>query len=213
VIAPADGAPAAGFYAAALAGAPLRAVVAGDRAVAVPTARWLGPVEPADVAVLARAVGPVLDVGCGPGRHVAHLARQGVTALGIDASRAAVRHARERGAPVVHGDVFGPVPGAGSWHSALVLDGNVGIGGDPVRLLGRVRQLVCPGGRVLVELSPPGAPSGPLAVRLEAAGVRSAPLPWATVAADAVRRIAAASALQVMDSFCAHGRWFATLRR
>ena len=209
----ADGAPPAAFYAAALEGAPLDAILDDGRAVPVPTTRWLGEVRAADRAVLDRVVEPVLDVGCGPGRHVAHLNAQGVLALGIDASRAAVRRARDRGAAVVQSDVFGPVPAAGSWHTALVLDGNVGIGGDPVRLLRRVRELVCPGGAIVVELAPPGGPTGPVRVRLSSRGAVSAPLPWATVSADEVNRIAAAAALQVMDLFSSERRWFAMLRR
>ena len=209
----AAGAPPGAFYAAALEGARLHAVLDDGRAVPLPTARWLGELGEADRAVLAQAVGPVLDVGCGPGRHVAHLTAHGVLALGIDASRPAVRSARERGAAVVWSDVFGTVPAAGSWHTALVLDGNIGIGGDPVRLLRRVRELVAPGGRILLELEPPGTPTGPLEVRLRCGDAVSAPLPWATVGADRVSRIASQTALRVMDLFCSERRWFAMLRR
>src|SRR5439155_18584151 len=59
--------------------------------------RFVGQASAADEAVLARAAGPVLDVGCGPGRILAELARRGVPALGIDVSPAAVRLARARG--------------------------------------------------------------------------------------------------------------------
>src|SRR5205823_333854 len=82
-----------------------------------------------------RAVGPVLDVGCGPGRHVLALARRGVLAVGVDVTPAAVRYARARGAPVFRGSVFAAVPGVGHWRTALLLDGNIGIGGRPVVLL------------------------------------------------------------------------------
>ncbi len=49
--------------------------------------------------------------------------------------------------------MFDPVPGEGQWHWALLADGSIGIGGDPVRLLRRVAELVGPGGRALVEVS------------------------------------------------------------
>ena len=57
----------------------------------------------ADEAVLDRAQAPVLDVGCGPGRHVLALARRGHLALGVDiapgrrARRPAARRAGDRG--------------------------------------------------------------------------------------------------------------------
>src|SRR5947209_16130852 len=69
----------------------------------LPLEQWLGPLGPADAGVLDRALGPVLDVGCGPGRHVLALARRGVLALGVDVTPAAVRYARPRGAAVMLG--------------------------------------------------------------------------------------------------------------
>ena len=39
------------------------------------------------------------------------------------------------GSIAILGDVFGSVPGAGRYRTALVLDGNVGIGGSPALLL------------------------------------------------------------------------------
>ena len=51
-------------------------VVTGDR--------WLAPAGAVDARVLAGLRGPVLDVGCGPGRHVRALLERGVVALGID---------------------------------------------------------------------------------------------------------------------------------
>ena len=62
--------------------------------------RWLEPLTVEDDSVLSRAVGPVLDVGCGPGRHVLALAERGVVALGIDITPAALdlaRRARDDG--------------------------------------------------------------------------------------------------------------------
>ena len=63
---------------------------------------------------------------------------------------------RERGVPALRRDVFDRVPGEGRWHTVLLADGNIGIGGDPVRLLQRVRTLLATGGRVVVELGAPG---------------------------------------------------------
>ena len=75
--------------------------------------------------------GPVLDVGCGPGRLVLGLAQRGTVALGVDPAPAAVALARSRGAPVLQRSVFDPLPGQGRWRTVLLADGNIGIGGDP----------------------------------------------------------------------------------
>ena len=75
--------------------------------------RWMAPADQVDESLLDRAIGPVLDVGCGPGRHVSSLLGRGVEAMGIDTSPTAVRLARRRGAPVAHQSVFDAVPDAG----------------------------------------------------------------------------------------------------
>jgi SAM-dependent methyltransferase len=102
---------------------------------------------------LASAEGPVLDVGCGPGRHLAALHERHVFALGIDISQPLLEAARARGVNVLERSVFGRVPGAGRWATALLFDGNIGIGGDPAALLLRLRSLLRPGGRVIAELT------------------------------------------------------------
>ncbi len=174
---------------------------------------WLAPASRTDERLLTRARGPVLDVGCGPGRHVVALTRRGVPALGIDLSPAAIELARARGADVVHGSIFRDVPGAGEWGSALLLDGSLGIGGSPVTLLRRVRHVLRPGGRVLVELDAPGTPSGHLHVRIEAQGAVSDWFPWARVAADAIEGVARGALLAVAEAWSDGGRHFAVLTR
>jgi len=173
--------------------------------------RWLGMTTPADDDVLARAAEPVLDVGCGPGRHVIALARRGRLAIGIDISPVAVRIARSRGAMVVEGCVFARVPGAGTWGSALLLDGNIGIGGRPAGLLRRVASLLAPGGRVFAELEPPGRGSGCSRARIESPGGVSAWFAWSSVDATAIVAVAADAGLQVIDRWEAQDRWFACL--
>lgn len=179
----------------------------------VPLERWLGPLTLADEAVLARAAvaAPVLDVGCGPGRHVHALAHRGVLALGIDISAIAIAHARRRGAPAVEASVFAHVPNAGQWGSALLLDGNVGIGACPQTLLRRLTRLVLSGGTVLVELDPPGAPTGVEQLRLEGGGSVSAWFEWAHVGVDGIAPLAAAAGLAVVEVWEGSGRWFAAL--
>lgn len=45
--------------------------------------------------------GRVLDLGCGPGRHTAHLSRRGAQVVGLDLSRTLLRRARELGVPAI----------------------------------------------------------------------------------------------------------------
>jgi SAM-dependent methyltransferase len=172
---------------------------------------WLGRASASDERLLARARGPVLDVGCGPGRHVHALARRGVLAVGVDVTPAAVALARRGGADVVHGSIFDQLPGAGTWRTALLLDGNIGIGGCPVALLRRVAAMLGAGGRVLVELEAPGGGLRSDRLRLEGASRTSAPFPWARVAVDAIDGPAADSGFAVAERWSDDGRWFAAL--
>jgi SAM-dependent methyltransferase len=183
------------------------------RASAVPLQRYLGALAAADEDVLSRASAPVLDVGCGPGRHVLALARRGSLALGVDVSPVAVRIARERGAIVHQASVFDHIPGAATWASALLLDGNIGIGGRPTALLARLARLLRPGGVVLVELDAAGAPNGSTWIRLEAGDAVSDWFRWAHVGVDAIGEHADAAGLAVREIWEVERRWFACLVR
>ena len=187
--------------------------LAGGHAHQLPVDRWLAPVDGADRAVLAQAEAPVLDIGCGPGRHLAALAAAGHAGLGLDLSPVAVRLARARGADAILRSVFADVPHAGTWRTALLLDGNIGIGGAPAGLLARARALIAPGGAVLVETGPPDSPTRRLRVRLETPGAMSPWFGWATVGADGIAPLARAAGLVPAAPFSAGGRWFARLER
>ena len=174
--------------------------------------RWWGRCDVVEEALLAGLPDPILDVGCGPGRVAAALVAGGRPALGIDTSPVAVAEARRRGAPVLRRSVFDPLPGEGRWGAVLLLDGNVGIGGDPVALLARAARLARPGGAVAVEVEPPGRPSTALTVRIEAPDTLPGPwFPWARVSADGIAAVAAAAGLAVAGLDAAGGRWFARL--
>jgi SAM-dependent methyltransferase len=187
--------------------------IADGRTQKLQLTRWLSPVDDADRAVLAHAAAPVLDVGCGPGRHLAALAAAGYEGLGLDLSPVAVRLARARGAEAILRSVFADVPRAGTWRTALLLDGNIGIGGAPEALLARTRALVAPGGSVLVETGPPDAPTRRMRVRLETPGAISPWFGWATVGASGIEPLAHAAGLRPWETFVADGRWFARLER
>ncbi|GIF02194.1 methyltransferase domain-containing protein [Paractinoplanes rishiriensis] len=196
--------------------AALRRVEAGRpaaftvRGLTFDPALWCRDDLPGDAALLDPCTGPTLDVGCGPGRLSAALARAGRPALGIDISAAAVRLARRRGATALRRDVFTALPGTGRWRHLLLADENIGIGGDPLRLLHRCRELLAPAGRLHAEFAPPGTPSwsGPATAHTPT-GVTA--LAWASVAFDDLGELAATAGMRVLNTRTQAGRWFATL--
>ncbi|WUI03243.1 SAM-dependent methyltransferase [Spirillospora sp. NBC_00431] len=177
----------------------------------LPVQDWLAA-RPGDGGLLARCRGATLDVGSGPGRLTVALARRGVPVLGIDLAPAAVALTVAAGAPALCRDVFGRVPGTGRWRTALLADGNIGIGGDPAALLARVLTLVAPGGRVLAEVDPPGAGARVEPLRLRSGRAVGEWFPWAHVPADAASALAAACAATVTEVWEEAGRWFVALR-
>jgi SAM-dependent methyltransferase len=173
--------------------------------------RWHDAPGDEELALLDRVQAPVVDLGCGPGRHVVALAERGVPALGIDAAPAAIDAARARGALVLERSIFDRIPGTGRWGTVLLLDGNIGIGGDAVGLLARSARLLRPGGCVLVELAGPGVASRSLQVQLDRDGERGPAFPWAVLGVDGVAAAAAAAGLVVGDVWRGGGRWFSQL--
>jgi SAM-dependent methyltransferase len=153
----------------------------------------------------------VLDVGCGPGRHVVALAERGIPIMGIDITPSALALARAHGVPVLRRSIFDRVPGTGRWCTALLLDGNIGIGGDPVGLLRRVRELLAPGGRVLVESAPPGGGRRSQAVRFEVGGRAGPWFPFAVVGADDLQACARDAGFDVVAAWTDDDRWFTEL--
>ncbi len=177
-----------------------------------PVARFLAPADQIELRLLDEADGPVLDVGCGPGRHLRALNARGVPALGIDLSPVAVAIASSDGARAIVADVFSHVPDAGSWKTALLLDGNIGIGGNPVRLLQRLRALLHRDGVVVAELERPGSGTEAARARLELPGESSGWFAWTRVAAGEVRTIAPRAGMSIEREWSCGERWFARLR-
>jgi SAM-dependent methyltransferase len=175
--------------------------------------RWGGPATDSEREILREVEGPVLDVGCGPGRLVEALRLQHVNVVGIDAAPTAIARARARGRRIVQRSVFDLVPREGTWASVLLFDGNIGIGGDPNRLLVRIRDLMRPDGCVFVELEPPGARVEFGHVEFEVATGMVGTFPWCWVGCDEIGNIATGSGLRVDDCRSVDGRWFAQLRR
>ncbi|GAA1863000.1 class I SAM-dependent methyltransferase [Pseudonocardia ailaonensis] len=197
--------------------APFDGVLAGrsdrlvrDDGVVLPmdAGRWRSGAGHGDRWVLDRCTGPAVDLGCGPGRFVVALAARGVTTLGVDTSPVARALCRRRGAPMVRRDVFAPLPGEGSWAHVLLVDGNIGIGGDPVRLLTRAAALLGERGTVLVETAP--EPGEWWCGTVRAGGVGAA-VPWACVGSETLGALAPAAGLRVHGLSAGGSRTFAEL--
>ncbi|WP_330232317.1 class I SAM-dependent methyltransferase [Nocardia sp. NBC_00508] len=183
----------------------------------LPTRRWLGHPNSddrrADAAITHWCDGPTLDLGCGPGRLVAALLRRGVVALGVDISPMAVGVTRFRGAPALQRDLFGHLPGTGRWSYAILADGNIGIGGDPQRVLARTAELLADAGVAIVEFDPPRAGFDLRPIRLETRTRVSAWIPWARVGIDHAHDLSAATGFHLITTAEVSGRHFAWLRR
>ncbi|MGH4024481.1 MAG: methyltransferase domain-containing protein [Pseudonocardiaceae bacterium] len=173
----------------------------------LPVGRWHGMPDTGDELMLSRCQGATVDIGCGPGRLTGALTARGLTVLGIDVSQRAVQLTRQRGGIALRRDVFGPLPAQGRWEHALLADGNIGIGGDPRRLLRRVRQLLGPSGSVIIELEPCGR-----GMRSGTARIGAGPrFPWSRVGADAVEALGATAGFRLIWMANAAQRWFAEL--
>jgi SAM-dependent methyltransferase len=162
--------------------------------------RFLATADEVDEAIVRLVGGPVLDVGCGPGRMVKAAILAGHLALGIDISPAAVEIATERGLPVLCRSVFHDVPSQGTWATAMLIDGNIGIGGDPAALLRRCAEVITGDGtgRVLVEAhEDPSADRRFQGMLVDDLARSSLPFPWAEVGVTALTRYAEAAGLAI----------------
>jgi SAM-dependent methyltransferase len=173
--------------------------------------RWCAPPDKADSTVLLRCRGAVLDIGCGPGRLVAGAARLGLVALGLDVNPAAVARTKGAGGAVLGRSVFDRLPAEGRWGTALLADGNIGIGGDPVTLLRRVSEILAPCGHLLAEAAPYEVDER-LTVRVEdGRGRQGRDFPWARLGPAALCEAARVAGWTVAEEWTADGRRFAAL--
>jgi SAM-dependent methyltransferase len=176
--------------------------------------RWCTRADAVDRAVLDRCEGAVLDVGCGPGRLVAELAARGRTVLGIDVSAAAVAHTVRLGGQALRRSVFDPLPGEGRWGTVLLMDGNVGIGGEPRDLLDRAAALLAPGGLLIAETAPVDVDERAQVQVVDVTGTGPAgrPFPWARLGTPALLRHAGRAGWRAGGQWTAGGRRFVALR-
>ncbi|MFG3718664.1 class I SAM-dependent methyltransferase [Streptomyces massasporeus] len=173
--------------------------------------RWCARADPVDRDVLDRCEGAVLDVGCGPGRLVAELSARGRAALGIDVSEAAVEHTVRLGGQALRRSVFEQLPGEGRWDTVLLMDGNIGIGGDPGALLERVAGLLRPGGLLIAETAPADVDERVRVHITDAHATSGTPFPWARLGTRALLRYAGGTWARD-GQWTAGGRRFAALR-
>ena len=161
--------------------------------------------RPGDVSIVDRCNGPTLDVGSGPGRLTVALAERG------DPGPRHRRHARTpcslsraAGALTLLRDVFGQVPGTGRWMTVLLADGNIGIGGDPVALLRRVRRAAAAArARHWSRSSRRDARCAASRSGSGTAARASAWFPWAYVGADQIAEIAVEAGLSAAETWSA----------
>jgi len=94
----------------------------------------------------------ILDVGCGDGFHLGLLqefGRKGWTVEGVDADRKAVEAATKRNLKVHHGSVEQLEQTGRSYHLAITIQ-TIEHVDDPPRVLRSIRNLLVPGGRLVV---------------------------------------------------------------
>ncbi|MDQ2722324.1 MAG: class I SAM-dependent methyltransferase [Actinomycetota bacterium] len=206
------------LYERAAAGLPCWVSDATERRIELPMSRWFGHADAAeadrnaDHAMLARCVGSTVDLGCGPGRFTAALNARGTAALGVDSSAVAVRMTIARGALAVQRDMFAPqLPGTGAWSRVLLADGNIGIGGEPVRVLRRAGELLRAGGLAVVEIDRPGTGLRYADLRFQTENAVGEWFRWARVGVDAIAEVAAAAGMTLLEVAEVAGRFIATI--
>ncbi|MBG6215285.1 MAG: class I SAM-dependent methyltransferase [Cryobacterium sp.] len=176
--------------------------------------RWSAGADAIDRALVAGVAGPVLDIGCGPGRMIQAALDEGLDAFGVDVSPTAVRIALIAGLAVLQRSVFDYIPLEGTWATLLLVDGNIGIGGDPDALLDRCVSLLAADGVLVVEVH--RDPEHDLAYEgtlHDAAGHTSDAFPWAEIGVSALRRRAANVGLVQVAEWTRGGRSFARFAR
>jgi hypothetical protein len=104
------------------------------------------------------------------------------------------------------------LPATGCWDQILLTDGNIGIGGNPVRTLRRAAELLAPGGIVIAEIDVASVKSGHEVLRWETKQHVGQWFPWSRVNAAALDGIAGSAELLIISIVEIHARVIAVLR-
>jgi glycosyltransferase A (GT-A) superfamily protein (DUF2064 family)/SAM-dependent methyltransferase len=174
--------------------------------------RWSGGADAVDMLVVARCEPPVIDLGCGPGRMLQALGESGRAALGVDMSLVAVRMTRARGGLALRRRIDERLPAEGRWGTALLLDTNVGLGGDVAALLTRCARLVMPGGLIICEVDGVSERHEVNSVVLRTRHATSPPLAWSRIGAAALVAAGKSLGLLLVEEWTGGERTFVALR-
>ncbi len=101
-----------------------------------------------------RGLGPVCDLGCGPGHVARHLRGLGAEVFGLDISPGMVEEARSRnpGIEFRQGDMLSLDAGDDSWGGVVAFYSIVHIPREELPLaFGEMRRVLKPGGRLLLS--------------------------------------------------------------
>ena len=192
----------------------LRDTRSSSRRVTMDVSRWSADADVADLTLLSSVTGPVLDIGCGPGRMVRAARDLGLMAVGIDVSPAAIEVAQQLGGTFIAGSVFDSVSAQGKWQTALLVDGNIGIGGDVRALLARCRDLLGETGEILVELhSDADHEDHYVGEVVDERGGTSASFPWAEIGLNRLAARLPSLGLGLVQSWEINGRSFCRLAK
>jgi hypothetical protein len=183
-----------------------------DHPLPLEVSRWAGAADEIDMLVVARCEPPVIDLGCGPGRMVQALSESGRAALGVDMSSVAVDMSMARGGPALQRRIDEPLPAEGRWGTALLMDTNVGMGGNVAALLARCMRLVIPGGLIICEVDGVPERHEVHSIVLRTKHTTSPPLSWSRIGTSALIEVAKSLDLLLMEEWTSGGRAFVALR-
>ncbi|MDP9792808.1 SAM-dependent methyltransferase [Catenuloplanes nepalensis] len=116
-----------------------------------------------ETALLDRARGRILDIGCGAGRHMAALRDRGADVRGIDPSPGAVAVCRARDLTADVGDIDAPPPGP--FDTLLLMGGGLALLGSPAaaaRRLSAMAAVAAPGAVLLGTNADPYLTTDPI---------------------------------------------------